>query len=174
MLDKRTLQVKFYIRESELNSKRYVEINRINEKTINKKNISDEIVMQSIKENKVICSLNEEELFDKIMELFDENRLLEAIKYCDISIDIYPDISQFYYQKAVILIELEKYQEALELCDIALEKCYIKEHCYCVKAIISGHLNKYDESIEFYNKALEINSGNICALTNLSTIMSTL
>lgn len=173
-VDDPTIQVKFDFLESELNSKSNMQINRINEKTINKKNISDEIVVQSIKENKVVCSLNEEELFEKIMELFDENRLLEAIKYCDIAIDIYPDTGWGYYQKAVILIDLEKYQQALELCDIAFEKSYIKEHCCCAKAIILAHLNKYDESIKFYNKALEINSENICALTNLSVIMNKL
>lgn len=173
-VDDPNIQVKFDFLESELSSKSNVQINRINEKTINKKNISDEIVVKSIKENKVICSLNEEELFEKIMGLFDENRLLEAIKYCDIAISIYPDVGRGYYQKAVVLIDLEKYQEALELCDVAFEKFYIKEHCYCAKAIILAHLNKYDQSIEFYNKALEINSENICALTNLSIIMNKL
>lgn len=173
-IDEPTLQVKFDIQESELNIKSNAKVNRINEKTINKKKVSDEIVVQSIKDNKIIGSLNEEELFDKIMELFDKNRLLEAIEYCDIGIDGYPDIGQWYYQKAAILIDLEKYQEALELCDIALEKFYIKEHCYCTKAIILEHLNKYDESVEFYNKALKINPENICALINLSAIMSKL
>lgn len=173
-IDDPTVQVKFEIQEIEFNNKSNVETNRINKKTINKKDISDEIVVKSIKENKVISSLNEEELSDKIMELFDKNRLLEAIKYCDIAIDSYPNIGEWYYQKAVILIDLEKYQEALELCEMALEKLYIKEHCYCAKAIILEHLNKYNESIEFYNKALEINPENICALTNLSIIMNKL
>jgi len=84
-----------------------------------------------------------------------DKRFEEALKEINIAIGLNPNISAFYFYKAIIPLMLKKTDEALKEIDIAIELNPNKMFYY-----FKGHmlfiLRRYEEALEEYNKALSM------------------
>jgi tetratricopeptide (TPR) repeat protein len=112
------------------------------------------------------------ENFQKGKNLFEENKLEEAIGYYKKSASLYPENDNLFYQMGLAFLNLEQYKEAIEAFQKTAELNPKNEAVYNVLGLTFLKLKQYKEAAEAYQNAVELNPENEFALSGLGIAFS--
>jgi len=84
---------------------------------------------------------------------YNETKLIEAIKFFDEAIDIYPRCAEAFLEKGNALQAAEKYYEAVQCYDKAINIWPKYSEAWLQKGNAFFHLKKYDNAIQCYDEA---------------------
>ena len=84
-----------------------------------------------------------------------QGRSFEALKHCDLGIEIDPESSFLFYIKANALLDLEEYDEALETVDKAIDLSPFDSDCYYVKGKIFLENDYFEKAHDCFENSLD-------------------
>ena len=121
-------------------------------------------------------------LIGSILMFFATKRISKPIKYIsditkevskgnfDISIKLNPNIDRTYFEKSIILFDIERYEEAIINLHKAIELNTNYEDSYFLIGSCQFELKNYEEGIKYYNKVIELNTNYEDAYYNIGLI----
>ncbi|MDD3051966.1 MAG: tetratricopeptide repeat protein, partial [Candidatus Cloacimonetes bacterium] len=98
------------------------------------------------------------------IELNNEGKYEEAIDQYENSLNIDPDDSTTWYEKAYSLINLNRFDEALEACEKSLELDSDDEKAWYLKGYILYSLDRFEEALKPINMAISLGHEKAVAL----------
>ncbi|CAD8175289.1 unnamed protein product [Paramecium pentaurelia] len=91
------------------------------------------------------------------VKLDEVNRLKEVLKYIDQLIISNQNVSQYYYKKAMILIQLNQLQQALQCIDLAIRLDNNEPNYYYQKALLLISLGQLQQALSQFDNAIQRN-----------------